>query len=117
MKNKEKEFGKHYLIEFIDCDPDKLKYVKEVEDIFIRAAQKSGATILNYYFHQFKTCGVSGVILIAESHFSIHTWPEDCYAAGDIHTCGEMYPEKAIEVMKDAFRSKRVKVQIISRGF
>ena len=76
-----KEFGKHYLVEFIDCDPAKLKFSDEVQGMLLHAAKESNATVLKYFFHQFEPSGVTGIILIAESHFFIHTWPEDQYAA------------------------------------
>jgi S-adenosylmethionine decarboxylase proenzyme len=117
MSDKAKEFGKHYLVEFIGCVPDRIKYIKEVKQCFLRAAEKSQAGIIDHHFHQFKPYGVSGVILIAWSHFAVHTWPEDGYAAFDVFTCGEMYPELAIEDLEKSFGAKKVDVQILSRGF
>ena len=111
-----KEFGKHYLIELIGCMDKKLMFVKDVRAIFLRAAFKSEATVLKSFFYQFKPDGVSGVILIAESHFSIHTWPEDRYASVDIQTCGKMYPPRAIEVLKKGFQAGKVIVKVIKRG-
>ena len=112
-----KEFGRHFLVEFIGCDAEKIKYVDDVKEIFLRAAEKSNATILNSCFHQFDPAGVSGLIFIAESHFSIHTWPEESYAAFDVFTCGEMQPELAIEEMRQGFCAQKVEAQIIPRGF
>jgi S-adenosylmethionine decarboxylase proenzyme len=117
MSEKTKEFGKHYLVEFIDCVPDKIKYIREVKRSFLQAAERSQAEIVDHHFHQFSPYGVSGIILIAWSHFAVHTWPEDGYAAFDIFTCGEMYPELAIEELEKSFEAKRVDVQILSRGF
>ena len=117
MQKLKKEFGKHYLIELINCNPEKIKFVKDVKDIFLRAARKSETTMLESFFYQFEPYGMSGVIFIAESHFSIHTWPEDKYAGVDILTCGEMYPERSIEVLKDEFEAGEVRVEIIPRGF
>jgi len=117
MQTVNKEFGKHYLVEFIGCETEKLKYVKDVKEILLRAARKSQATIVKQFFHQYDPCGVTGIILISESHFSLHTWPEDKYVAFDILTCGEMYPEKAIEELKASFHPMETKVRVISRGF
>lgn len=114
--NKKKTFGDHYLVEFIGCCPDKMNKTRQVREVLLRAAEKSKATILKSYFHQFKPNGVSGVILIAESHFSIHTWPEDNYAAFDILTCGKMYPQRAINEIKKAFEAKKILVKKIPRG-
>jgi len=116
MENK-KEFGKHYLVEFFECDGEKLKYTNTVENILTVAAEKSRATILTSSFHQFKPVGVSGFILITESHFSIHTWPDDRFAAVDIFTCGHMEVQAAIDEMKRAFSAQNAKVQVVNRGF
>ncbi len=117
MSDKSKEFGKHYLVEFIDCIPEKIKYIQEVKESFLQAAEKSQAEIIEHHFHQFSPYGVSGVILIAWSHFAVHTWPDEAYAAFDVFTCGEMYPELAIEELERRFEAKRVEVRIVSRGF
>ena len=117
MNEKGKIFGKHYLAEFIDCNPDKIKYIKEVKRSFLQAAEKSQAEIIDHHFHQFSPFGVSGVILIAWSHFAVHTWPEEGYAAFDVFTCGEMHPKVAIEELEKSFEAKKVEVQILSRGF
>ena len=100
MPNLKKVFGKHYLVEFIGCDSEKLKRVKDIKPILLKAAKASKATIIKYFFHQYQPFGVTGVILISESHFSIHTWPEDAYVTFDILTCGKMFPLKAIEIIK-----------------
>jgi len=117
MGDLDREFAKHYLVEYCQCNAEKIKKVADVEPLVITAAQKSEATILNKVFHQFEPFGVSGVLLIAESHFSIHTWPEDGYASFDIQTCGEMYPERAIDYLKEEFEAKDVKVQVVERGY
>jgi S-adenosylmethionine decarboxylase len=80
--------------------------------------RKSKSTVVRSFFHQFQPEGVTGMVLIKESHFAIHTWPEDSYVAADIFTCGqEMDPYIAIEVMKDKFKAGEVRFQIIKRGF
>ena len=117
MKENDREFGKHYLVEFIGCRPEKISYLREVREAFLKAAETSEAKIIDYHFHQFEPYGVSGVILIAWSHFAIHTWPEDRYAAFDVFTCGEMQPEVAIAELEKSFEAEKVSVEIISRGF
>ena len=111
-----KEFGKHYLIELTGCRDGTLMFVKDVRRIFMRATLKSRATVLKSFFYQFKPYGVSGIILIAESHLSIHTWPEDRYASVDIQTCGQMYPDRAVEALKKGFQAQKVVVKIFKRG-
>lgn len=117
MKPKRKEFGKHYLVEFIGCDAEKIKYVKPVEKVFLCAARKSRAKVVKYFFHQYRPFGVTGVILIKWSHFSLHTWPEDRYVAFDVFTCGEMFPEVAVEVIAEGFSAQRIRKRVVSRGY
>ncbi len=117
MRNIKKEFGKHYLVELINCDSSKLMYVKDVKSVFLCAAKKSKTNIIESNFYQFNPAGVTGIIFIKESHFSVHTWPEDRYAAFDIFTCGEMDPHTAIKVMKEGFCAKKIIKKIIRRGF
>ena len=83
-----KALGKHLLLELNDCDPKLLNDIGLIREIMLAAANESGATVLGESFHQFSPQGVSGVILIAESHLSVHTWPEHGYAGADILTCG-----------------------------
>jgi len=115
---KRADFGKHYLIDLCDCDPEIIKSVDPTREIVLRAAKECGATILDDYFHQFQPIGVSGVVLIAESHISVHTWPENGFAAADIFTCGEMKPQVAIDIMREGFRAKEttMKVKVVVRG-
>ena len=95
-----KALGKHVLVELYDCDYKLLNDINFIKEVMLEAAKKSGATVLGESFHQFSPQGVSGVIIIAESHLTIHTWPEHGYAGADIFTCGtRVKPEKAAEVI------------------
>ena len=77
--------GRHLTIEFYECDPDILLNKDDVEEALLKAAKDSGATIISSSFHDFKPQGISGVVIIAESHFTVHAWPEHDYAAVDIY--------------------------------
>lgn len=112
------DFGKHFLIDLRDCDPEIIKSVDPTREIVMRAARECGATILDDHFHQFQPMGVSGVVLIAESHISVHTWPENGFAAADIFTCGEMNPQVAIDIMREGFHAKEtsMSMKVIVRG-
>ncbi|MDP2731250.1 MAG: adenosylmethionine decarboxylase [Dehalococcoidales bacterium] len=113
-----REFGSHFLVELINCPPDKLRKVKDVKQIMDEVIRKSKTSLVDVAFHQFEPEGVSGVFLIKESHVAIHTWPEESYAAADIFTCGqEMDAYIAIEVMKEKFEAEQVRYRIIPRGF
>jgi S-adenosylmethionine decarboxylase len=110
-------FGDHYLIDLHGCDSDVIATVAQTEAALLDAARRCGSTIIEYDFHQFSPHGVSGVILIAESHFSVHTWPENDFAAVDIFTSGEkMQPDVAIRILEAAFRAKKVDVMKVTRG-
>jgi S-adenosylmethionine decarboxylase len=112
------EFGKHYLVELIDCDLETIKYLETAKAVFMRAVQECNATYMGDAFHQFEPHGVSGVVLIAESHMSFHTWPESGYVGADIFTCGtEMDPDIAIAVLKEGFGAKNAKVSVHVRGY
>ncbi len=112
------DFGKHFLIDLRDCDPEVIKSVAPTREVVMRAAKECGATILDDHFHQFQPMGVSGVVLIAESHISVHTWPESGFAAADIFTCGEMNPQVAIDTMREGFHAKEtsMSMKVIVRG-
>ncbi len=91
--------GRHLLLELRECDVALLDDLAYLENALVSAAIESGATVIDKSFHQFAPQGVSGVVLIAESHLSLHTWPEHAYAAVDIFTCGTTVK---IEVAADA---------------
>ena len=109
-------FGRHYIVDLIGCEEETLRLVGPTRQIFLRAAKDCGATIVDDLFHQYQPFGVSGVVLIAESHLSIHTWPEHRFAGVDIFTCGEeMDADVAIEIMKNEFCSQKVVVELLSQ--
>ena len=108
--------GLHLLIELWDAE--NLTDTDHVDHILREAALKSGATILHSHMHHFASCGggVSGVVLLAESHISIHTWPERNYAALDIFMCGACDPYLALPILKSGFKAEKVSVQEARRG-
>ena len=109
--------GRHLLIELQDCDKEVLNDLGFLRDAVLGAAIDCGATVLGESFHHFNPQGVSGVVVIAESHLSIHTWPEYEYAAVDIFTCGtSVEPEKAVEVIVEKLGAKNHSLMEIQRG-
>lgn len=109
--------GRHLLVELHGCHPESLKKVDVVRDILVGAARACGATIVDVAFHEFNPFGVSGVVVIAESHLSIHTWPEYRYAAVDIFTCGDVIkPEEAADYIATHFRCKNPSIVEMKRG-
>jgi S-adenosylmethionine decarboxylase len=109
--------GRHLLLELREAEPETLNDVEEIKRILMKAAEEAGATIIDYTFRKFSPQGVSGVVVIAESHLSIHTWPEYGYAAVDIFTCGDsLKPEKAVSIIVEATKSKNPMVIEVKRG-
>ena len=109
--------GKHVLAELYDCDREILNNSEIIENYMKRAAIECGATIVNSIFHSFSPHGISGVVVIAESHLAIHTWPEYGYAAVDVFTCGNtVKPQLAIEKLKEYLQARYLKVVKINRG-
>ncbi|MEL7349936.1 MAG: polyamine aminopropyltransferase [Cyanobacteria bacterium P01_A01_bin.116] len=112
-----KSLGRHILVEFHGCSAEILNDVPLIEHDMIEAATKSGATIINSVFHHFSPFGVSGVIVIQESHLAIHTWPEYRYAAVDLFTCGTtVNPWVSYESLKAAFQAEHGSAIEINRG-
>ncbi len=87
-----------------------------IETTLRRCVDAAGATLLHIHLHHFQPNGVSGVAVLAESHISIHTWPEAGYAALDVFMCGKADPDACIPVLREAFKAKRVDVEEILRG-
>ncbi|HOB15882.1 MAG TPA: adenosylmethionine decarboxylase [Defluviitoga sp.] len=112
-----KSLGRHLIAELYDCDEEILNNVSEIEYQMTKAAIECGATIVTSTFHRFLPHGVSGAIIISESHLAIHTWPEYKYASLDIYTCGESVdPWVAFNYLKDAFKSRRQDAVEYKRG-
>jgi S-adenosylmethionine decarboxylase len=109
--------GRHLLVELHDCNKEALNDLGLLRNIMVKAAIDCGAVVLGDSFHRFSPQGVSGVVIIAESHLSIHTWPEYGYAAVDIFTCGTFVnPDKAAEVLIEKLGSKNHSIMEIPRG-
>ncbi len=109
--------GRHLLLELKDCNPKVLNDLDFLKNCLQSAAEKAGATVIADSFHQFTPQGVSGVVIIAESHLFIHTWPEHNYAAADIFTCGNTVdPKKAADFIIDRLGAKNPSRIELRRG-
>lgn len=109
--------GRHILAEYYGCDINILNDLELLEQSMRQAVLRSGATIIDSTFHQFNPHGVSGVIVIAESHMAIHTWPEYGYAAVDFFTCGDRVdPWKAFDFMNEILKAARNTTRELKRG-
>lgn len=109
--------GNHLIVEMYDCHSELINDRHSVENAMIEAVRISGAKMVQSVIHQFNPHGISGVIVIEESHFSVHTWPEYGYCALDIFTCGdEIDYYSALQYLKDAFMAKNLSVTEMKRG-
>jgi S-adenosylmethionine decarboxylase len=106
------------MVELHECSSEILDDIIKVEEVMVAAAEAAGATVVEAHFHEFKPIGVSGFVVITESHLAIHTWPEHRYAAVDIFTCGQVVePERAAQELIDKFQSKSPTMFEVKRGF
>ena len=109
--------GHHYIVESSGCDPKIIGSVEKVQQILVKAAEIAGAQVWAISFSRFPPHGVSGVVVISESHISTHTWPEKGYGALDIYTCGKKIdPEKAVLYAVEAFGATSSHITEITRG-
>lgn len=114
-KKTEKFAGRHYIVDF--WGKKFLQDIKVIEKALKDAANVAGAILLHIHLHQFSDYGgITGVALLAESHISVHTWPENDYAAFDVFMCGDAQPEKAVELLQRVFQPEKVAINEIFRG-
>ena len=106
--------GVHLIVDLHGAK--RLDDIEHIEATLRRCVDAARATLLHIHLHHFQPSGVSGVAVLAESHISIHTWPEIGYAALDVFMCGSADPDKCIPVLREAFSAKRVGVNELLRG-
>jgi len=107
--------GKHLIVDFWGASS--LDDCQIIEAAMREAASSSGATLLHVHLHKFTSGGgVTGVALLAESHISVHTWPERNFAAFDVFMCGRAKPEVAVEVLKKVFKPEQSQSKVLMRG-
>ena len=109
--------GRHLLLELKDCNWEVLDDLDFIRDCLSDTAEQIGATVVNEAFYRFTPHGISGVVIIAESHLCIHTWPEHNYAAVDIFTCGDsIEPEQAVKPLVEKLGAKDPSFIELKRG-
>lgn len=123
-KSKKKDFlserngvrfaGTHLIIDLYDAK--RLNDINFIEETLRKCIKAANATLLNIHLHPFEPDGVSGVAVLAESHISVHTWPENNYAAFDVFMCGDTTPEVCVEIMREAFKPGHISVSEYLRG-
>lgn len=109
--------GRHVIAELWGCDVDKLNDMNYIEQVFVDAALESGAEVREVAFHKFAPQGVSGVVIISESHLTIHSFPEHGYASIDVYTCGNRIdPNVASKYICEALGASTSEVIEVPRG-
>lgn len=117
MKTNFHAHGQHVILDIYHVSAEALSDPSAIENIMLAVARSLNATILQSHLHHFgDESGVTGVLLLAESHMSIHTWPEAGFAAIDIFMCGKVNMEGAIQAFLTAFSTTEYNVQVIQRG-
>ena len=111
-----KTIGRHLIAEYYDCAADVIDDLETVQRLLHEAAVAVGATVVGEAFHRYAPQGISGTLLIAESHLSIHTWPEAGYVAVDIFTCGGLDPRPGFRLLERALGASSARMQEIVRG-
>jgi S-adenosylmethionine decarboxylase len=106
--------GVHLIVDLHDAQ--RLDDIGHIEETLRRCVEAARATLLHIHVHHFQPNGVSGVAVLAESHISIHTWPDAGYAALDVFMCGSADPDACIPVLREAFSAKSVGVNELLRG-
>lgn len=115
--DEEPSLGSHLLIELYGCRGELLEREDYVGDVMRACAVESKATVVAQSFHEFKPYGVSGAVIIQESHYTIHSWPEHGYAAVDLFYCGgTVQVHRAVEVLRERFEPTRIKFLVVRRG-
>lgn len=109
-------FGRHLLVEFFGCSTATLNDIQSIEDVMRRAVKASGATEVGCVFHKFNPVGASGVIVLSESHISIHTWPEEGFAAVDFFTCGDCDPHRGLDILLEGLDGSHYELMYVERG-
>ncbi len=116
-RNPKFPLGRQILLDLYDCNPECLNQIEIIKKLLVDVADSINVNVIDSAFHQFAPCGVSGVLVISESHIAIHTWPEFGYAAVDVFTCGDKISPELIQAeISRRFGAKRSERKIIHRG-
>lgn len=109
--------GRHTLCDLYDCKTNKLDDLEFIEKMLVECCRKANLTVVEVTFHKFEPIGISGVVVLAESHVTIHTWPEYNFASIDAFTCGEnMSPDEVCKLIGESLNSKHIKIKNVKRG-
>lgn len=117
MNMQSQPLGRHILVEYFGCDRAIINDLETVRSAMLHTAEEIQVTVINEVIHQFNPHGISGVVVIAESHLAIHTWPDHGCVSIDIFSCQlDINPDSAIQYLKTVFRAETVSVVEMARG-
>jgi len=108
--------GRHLLAELHGCDAEILNDPERLRPLMLEAAERAQAQVIGEVTRRYAPQGVTCLLVLAESHFSLHTWPEARYAAADFYTCGSLSPELALELLKGGLQATRLDLLSVERG-
>ena len=108
--------GKHAVIDIYDCNFD-IDNLDKIKEVLIESAKEANLHVVDIVFHKFEPIGISGVVVLAESHIAVHTWPEYNFVAADAFTCGTtMDPKVVLEIIAKKLNSNNFKIKDFNRG-
>ena len=108
--------GKHSIIDIYDCKVD-IDNIELIKTILLESAKEASLNVVDIVFHKFEPIGISGVVVLAESHIAIHTWPEYNFVAADAFTCGDkMDPKIVLEIIAKKLNSSNYEIKDFNRG-
>lgn len=117
MEETQDSLGLHMLAEYYQCNSDLINNLEYLEEHLLESARIAGATIVTSSFHPFSPVGISGIVVVKESHFAIHTWPEYDYAAVDFFTCSDRLSfQKAYDYLTQKLQSQKHSYKVVKRG-
>lgn len=117
LPGNQRVLGRHIHLDLYACPAELLAQPADSERILLATAAAMGATVVGSHFHAFNPHGVSGVVIIAESHLTVHTWPEHGYAAIDVFSCGELDLDAGLALLEKDYRAGRKEVMGFDRGW
>jgi S-adenosylmethionine decarboxylase len=108
--------GYHYIWDVYDCNPQKLAYSDSIKILLNEIVKDTNIRKVSESYKQFEPIGATGIILLEESHLSIHTWPENGFAAIDLFSCKQIEPSSISEILKDYFKTQNIEFKELGRG-
>jgi len=113
----ERNIGTHLILDAWQCSKELLDDTEKVRQALIQAVKEGDGTLIHIFVHQFSPQGVTATATLAESHITVHTWPEYGYFAADLFFCGSGKPRRAMKCLQKALQAGKIRIQEVKRGF